>query len=227
MTYPLAFTHGLWKQSATDLRCWSWIGKGREGRGMVACVWICRLGELWVVAEAFTLEWKGWSRWGCRCACPNLVMAEVLARTAGTRTKLQMVHINDGYLSHVYAHPTASPALLWWSPKWGGAVMANREAWWPLFCLMEWVGVGEAMNSREERGAGRWHARHMEMGRGVVCSRSVTWNRVLRSEMVKVAEMGESREDMCVVRLIRGGGHYNWPLPQLFTAVNSSYWAIK
>ena len=41
--------------------------------------------------------------------------------------------------------------------------------------------------------------------------------------MVKVAEMGESREEMCVVRLIRGGGQYNRPPPRLFTAVNSSY----
>ena len=53
MAYLLAFTHGLWKQSATDVRCWSWIGKGREGRGAVARVWIRRLGELWVAAEAF------------------------------------------------------------------------------------------------------------------------------------------------------------------------------
>ena len=44
--------------------------------------------------------------------CLNLVMAEVLARMAGTRTKQRMVHINDGYLSWVYAHPTASPASL-------------------------------------------------------------------------------------------------------------------
>ena len=51
--------------------------------------------------------------------------------------------------------------------------MANREARHPLFRLMGRVGVGEAVNPREERGAGRWHARHVEMGRGVVCSHSV------------------------------------------------------
>ena len=51
----------------------------------------------------------------------------------------------------------------------GGAVMANREARRPLFRLMGRIGVGE-VNPREERGAGRQHTRHAEMGRGVVCS---------------------------------------------------------
>ena len=49
-------------------------------------------------------------------------------------------------------------------PRTGGAVMANREARRPLFCLMGRVRVGEAVNPREERGAGRRHARHVEMG---------------------------------------------------------------
>ena len=50
--------------------------------------------------------------------------------------------------------------------------MANRDARQLLFHLMGQVGVGE-VNPREERGAGRQHTRHVEMGRGVVCSRSV------------------------------------------------------
>ena len=71
----------------------------------------------------------------------------------------------------------------------GGAVMANREARQPLFCLMGQVGVGEAVNPSEERGAGRRHAHNVETERGAVCSRSVARNRALRSDMVKVAEM--------------------------------------
>ena len=35
MACLLAFMHGLWKQSAMDVSC---FGKGREGRGTVACV---------------------------------------------------------------------------------------------------------------------------------------------------------------------------------------------
>ena len=67
------------------------------------------------------------------------------------------------------------------------------------------------MNPREEREAGRRHARNVETERGAVCGRSVARNRALRSDMVKVAEMrrfrgGESQEELYVVRLIRGGG---------------------
>jgi hypothetical protein len=39
--------------------------------------------------------------------------------------------------------------------------------------LVERVGVGEAVNPREERGAERWHARNVETGRGAVCGHSV------------------------------------------------------
>ena len=58
-------------------------------------------------------------------------------------------------------------------PGTGGAVMANREARRPLFRLMGRVGVGEAVNPREERGAGHRHARNVETGRGAACGRSV------------------------------------------------------
>ena len=51
--------------------------------------------------------------------------------------------------------------------------MANREAQRPLFSLMGRVGVGEAVNPREERGAGRRHVRNVETGRGAACGRSV------------------------------------------------------
>ena len=55
----------------------------------------------------------------------------------------------------------------------GGAVMVNREARQPLFRLMGRVGVGEAVNPREERGAEHWHACNVETGRGTVCGRFV------------------------------------------------------
>ena len=154
MACLLAFMHGLQKQSAADVRCWSWTGKGREGRGMATCVWICRLGELWVVAEALALEWKGGRRQGYSCACPNLV-DEVLARTVGTRTEQRMVHINDGYLGLCLCPPNCVSCLAVMKPGTGGGgggVMVNREVQWPLFHLMGRVGVGEAMNLREERG---------------------------------------------------------------------------
>ena len=38
---------------------------------------------------------------------------------------------------------------------------------------LDWKGEGEAVNLREERGAGRRHARNVETGRGAACSRSV------------------------------------------------------
>ena len=55
---------------------------------------------------------KGGRKRGYSCVCPNLVVAEVLARTAGMRIEQQMVHTNDGYLSLCLCPPTASPASL-------------------------------------------------------------------------------------------------------------------
>ena len=80
---------------------------------------------------------------------------------------------NDGYLSLCLCPPNCVSCLAVMELGTGGAVMANRGARRPLFCLMGRVGVGEAVNLREERGAGHRHARHVEMGRGVVCSHSV------------------------------------------------------
>ena len=177
MACLLAFMHGSWKQSATDVRRWIWIGKGREGRGAVVRVWIRKLGELWVVAEALALEWKRGRRQGYGCACLNLVVAEVLARTPGRRIEQQMVHINDSYLSLCLCPPNCVSCLTVMEPGTGGGVaMVNREAQRPHFCLMGWVGVGEAMNPRKERGAGRRHAHIVETGRGAVCGHSVVWN---------------------------------------------------
>ena len=51
-------------------------------------------------------------------------------------------------------------------PGTGGTAMVNREARRLLFRLMGRVGVGEAMNPREERGAGCRYAHHVEMGGG-------------------------------------------------------------
>ena len=132
---------------------------------------------------------------------------------------------------HGLRKQSATDVLLWWRPEWGG-VMVNREVRRLPFCSMGRVGVGEAVNLREERGAEHQHAHNVEMGRGTVCGCFVPWNRGLRSEMVKVAEMrwlggGESWEELWVVRLIRGSGQLYWPPPQLFTAVKSSYWSIK
>ena len=116
---------------------------------------------------------RGGRRRGYSCACPNLVVAEVSARVAGTRTEQRRVHINDGYLSLCLCPPNCVSCLAVMELGTGGAVMANRGARWPLFCLMGRVGVGEAVNPREEREAGRRHARNVETGRGAACGRSV------------------------------------------------------
>jgi hypothetical protein len=42
-------------------------------------------------------------------------------------------------------------------------------------CVMGQVGVGEAVNPREERGAEHCGACNVEMGRGMVCSCLVVW----------------------------------------------------
>ena len=97
----------------------------------------------------------------------------MLARTAGTRIEQRMVHINDGYLSLCLCPPNCVSCLAVMEPGTGGAVMANRGVGWPLFCLMGQVGVEEAVNPREEREAGRRHARNVETGRGAACGRSV------------------------------------------------------
>ena len=164
-----------------------------EGRGVVVHVWIHRLGELWVVAEALALEWEGGRRQGYGCACPNLVVAQVLVRMVGIRTKQWMAHINNSYLGLCLCPPSCVFCLavmeLGMGAGGGGEVMANRGAQWPLFQLMGWVGVGEGVNLREDREAECWHACNGEMERGMVCSCLVLWNHALRSEMVKVAKM--------------------------------------
>ena len=71
------------------------------------------------------------------------MVAEVLARAAGTRTEQRMVHINHGYLSLCLCPPNCVSCLAVMELGTGGAVMANREARRPLFRLMGRVGVGE------------------------------------------------------------------------------------
>ena len=97
----------------------------------------------------------------------------MLARTVGTRNEQRIVHVNNGYLGLCLRPPSCVSCLAVMEPGTGGAVMANREVRRPLFRLMGRVGVGEAVNPREERGAEHRHARNVETGRGAVCGRFV------------------------------------------------------
>ena len=113
----------------------------------------------------------------------------------------------DGAHKRQLLGPVFTPTQLRLLPRYDGARnrgggMANREVRRPLFHLMGRVGVRDAVNPREEKGAEHQHAHNVEMGRGMVCSRFVPWNRALRSEMVTVAEMrwlgwGEPRRAVC------------------------------
>ena len=98
----------------------------------------------------------------------------MLARTVGTRNEQRMVDVNDGYLGLCLRPPSCISCLAMMEPgTGGGGVMANREARRPLFRSMGRVGVGDAVNPREERGAEHRHARNVETGRGAVCGRFV------------------------------------------------------
>jgi len=72
----------------------------------------------------------------------------------------------------------------------------------------------------------------VEVGRGVVCSCSVVRCREIvlwctrLSKSLKWGDWGHGVKTV-VLKLLRGGGQYDWPLPWLFTAVKLSYWEIE
>ena len=72
-------------------------------------------------SQGISIGMKRGEKGGYSCACLNLVVAEVLARTVGTRIEQRMVHINDSYLSLCLCPPNCVSCL---------AVMESRMGGW-------------------------------------------------------------------------------------------------
>ena len=91
----------------------------------------------------------------------------------GTRTKQQMVHVNDSHLG-LRSHPLSHVSCLAAMELGTGAVMANGGVTAAFSRLTGRVGVGEA--EKRERGEGQSAGMlPVETGRGVVCGLLVVW----------------------------------------------------